>query len=281
MFISNTLIDQLIREDMPYSDLTTDVMGIANEPAMMEFSARYACTLAGLDEATAILRQLGATVECLADNGMTVAAGTPILQAFGSAGVLHAGWKVAQNLMEHAVGIATRTHEMVSRGRQINPNLVIACTRKCVPGAKTLSMNAVQAGGGTPHRLGLSESFLLFENHSTFFNDEASLFKALKSAVDMQPERKLVVECEDLAYAIKVAECGVGVIQFDKISPAQLQDWVPQLKARFPHLAIAAAGGINIESISKYAATGIDVAVTSFVYTGNPMDIAVKIKRRN
>ncbi|MFM2484903.1 ModD protein [Celerinatantimonas yamalensis] len=278
MFLSTTLIENLIREDLPYSDLTTETMGISEHPAVMEFSARYACTLAGMDEASTILRHLGANVEPLEKNGTTLAAGTLVLRAKGSAGVLHAGWKVAQNMMEHAVGIATRTHEMVIKGRSINPDLIIACTRKCVPGAKTISLNAIQAGGGTVHRLGLSESFLLFDNHTAFFNSEDHLLATLKKAVIAQPERKLVVECDDLDYAMKVAACGIDVIQFDKVPPSSLQNWVMQLKKRFAHLTIAAAGGINIESIQAYAKTGIDIAVTSFIYTGKPLDIAVTIK---
>lgn len=277
MFISDLLVNHLIEEDMPYGDVTTEVMGIAHLPGVMEFKARYDCVLAGIEEAAAVLEKLGAKIEQHAAKGDHLKAGTPIMTARASAQILHAGWKVAQNIMEHACAIATRTHDMVSQGKAINPDLVIACTRKCFPTGKTISMNAIQAGGGTPHRLGLSETFLLFGNHSAFIDSHKQLLSALRQAVMLQPERKLVVECTDLEFARQAARCGAGVIQFDKVPAAQLKSWVPELKSEFPALKIAAAGGVNAKTVQDIAATGIDIVVTSSIYTGKPMDIEVKI----
>lgn len=279
MIIHDSLIERLIAEDVPYGDITTESMGISAMAGVMEFRARYACTAAGVDEAAAVLGYLGADVTAHTDNGRALAPGTLIMTAEGSAGVLHAGWKAAQNIMEHAVGIATRTRAMVDKGRAVNPNLVVACTRKSFPGGKTICMNAVQAGGGVPHRLGTSETFLLFDNHSAFFEDEGSVLKALKRASLQLPEKKLNVECATLDFAVKAAEHGAGILQFDKVQPDMLGKWIPELRRRFPHAVLAAAGGINTETIEAFASTGIDVAVTSFVYTGRPMDIEVRIRK--
>jgi molybdenum transport protein len=278
VLIHDFLIDRLISEDVPYGDLTTESMGISGIAGEMTFRARFDCILSGADEAEKILRKLEAEVQVSARNGANLKAGDHIMTARADAGILHMGWKVAQNIMEHATGIATRTFTMVEKGRRINPYLVVACTRKSFPGAKTICLNAVQAGGGTPHRLGTSETFLLFGNHSSFFRNEDELFKALKNAAMSQPEKKLTVECETLEYAQKAAENGAGVIQFDKVKPDKLQQWIPLLRKKYPNITLEAAGGINIETVEEYAKTGIDVAVTSFVYTGKPMDIEVEIK---
>jgi molybdenum transport protein len=272
------LIDQLISEDVPYGDLTTEEMGISDINGEMIFRARFDCILSGADEASAILRKLGAELEISASNGAELKAGDHIMTARAKAGILHMGWKVAQNIMEHATGIATRTNAMVKKGRAVNPNLVVACTRKSFPGGKTICMNAVQAGKGTPHRLGVSETFLLFENHTNFFTSEDDMLKALSKAVRMQPEKRLTVECESLEYAEKAIAAGALNIQFDKVKPDKLSQWVPMLKEKYPHITIEAAGGINVETVEEYAKTGIDVAVTSFVYTGKPMDIEVVIR---
>lgn len=277
MLIHDDLIERLLHEDVPYGDLTTESMGISGVPGVMEFRARFDCVIAGVREAKLILKKLGAQVEMFADTGDRLQAGDPIMAARADAGVLHMGWKVAQNVMEYAAGIATRTAEMVEKGRRVNPDLVVACTRKSFPGGKTICLNAVTAGGGTPHRLGVSETFLLFENHASFFKSEDELFEALKRAVKRQPEKKLTVECEDLSYAVRAAEAGAGIIQFDKVKPDKLSEWVPELRGRFAHLVIEAAGGVNTDTVGQYAATGIDVAVTSYVYTGKPTDIEVRI----
>lgn len=279
MLIHKSLIEKLVTEDAPYGDITTEAMGIAGVPGVMEFRARYGCVCGGLSEAAEVLRYLGAKVETFVKSGDRLSAKAEIMRAEADAGVLHAGWKVAQNIMEHATGIATRTRAMVDNGRKANPNLVVACTRKSFPGGKTICMNAVQAGGGTPHRLGVSETFLLFDNHASFFDSEEELLAALGKAAVEQPERKLAVECESLDYAVKAAENGALIIQFDKIGPKTLVEWVPVLRERFPDVTLAAAGGINTDSVEEFASTGIDVAVTSYVYTGKPMDIEVKIRK--
>jgi len=277
MLIHDSLIERLVSEDVPYGDVTTEALGLTNISGVMEFGTRFDCVVAGVAEAEAILKKLGADVKVSAKSGDHLAKKTHIMTAKANAGILHMGWKVAQNIMEHATAIATITNEMVTLGRRINPNLVVACTRKSFPGGKTICLNAAIAGGGTPHRLGTSESFLLFSNHASFFKDESSLFAALKKAVIFQPEKKIAVECETFEYAMRAAEAGVGILQFDKVLPEKLHIWIPKLKREFPHIIIEAAGGVNTKTIEDYASTGIDVAVTSYVYTGKPMDIEVVI----
>lgn len=278
MLIHNELTERLLKEDVPYGDVTTEELGISDIPGVMEFRARYGCTAAGVSESEKILKSLGADVQVHRKSGAELSAGDLIMTARADAGALHMGWKVAQNIMEHATAIATRTSEMVRAGRRINPNLVVACTRKSFPGGKTICLNAVKAGGGTPHRLGTSETFLLFSNHASFFSSEDALFSALEKAAVQQPEKKLTVECDTLEYALRAAGAGAGIIQFDKVKPDKLREWIPALRAGYPHLVLEAAGGVNTETVAEYAGTGIDVAVTSYVYTGKPMDIEVTIR---
>jgi molybdenum transport protein len=278
LFVYDFLVERLLAEDVPYGDVTTEAMGLEDVPGVMEFGTRFDCVVAGVAEAEAVLKKLGAEVEVFHKSGSLLSAKTPVMTAKATAGILHAGWKVAQNVMEHATGIATRTHAMVVKGRKVNPNLVVACTRKSFPGGKTICMNAVEAGGGVPHRLGVSETFLLFDNHASFFKDDEAMYAALKKAALRLPEKKLAVEVDSLEKALKAAEAGAGIVQFDKVKPDKLTLWVSKIRKAYPHVIIDAAGGINTETVAEYAETGIDVAVTSFVYTGKPVDIEVTIR---
>ena len=49
----------------------------------------------------------------------------------------------------------------------------VATTRKHFPGTKAMSLKAVLAGGGSVHRLGLSDSILIFAEHRRFLAGEA------------------------------------------------------------------------------------------------------------
>lgn len=276
--ISDTYLDQLLLEDLPYGDLTTQTLGIGQIAGVMNFHTRYACTLAGVEFAVAVLRKLSLEVEIFQHSGAQLAPGTPVLRATGAACALHYGWKIAQNLLEYASGIATRTRSLADKAREINPMIRIASTRKNFPGTKQLSIAAVTAGGGIAHRFGLSESFLMFDNHSAFFPSQEELLLAVTAAFQSQRGKKICAEVNNLEQALCFAEAGASVLQFEKILPDRLGEWIPRIKDHFPAISISIAGGVNIDNIEGYCHCGIDLAVTSWMYFGKPMDIRVIIE---
>jgi molybdenum transport protein len=69
----------------------------------------------------------------------------------------------------------------------------------------------------------------------------------------------------------------VDMIQLDKVPLETLKEFVPEFKQRYPTLTLAAAGGITADNGQTYAATGIDLLVTSALYFGKPADIAAKM----
>ena len=111
----------------------------------------------GIDLAREIFLAAGASVEVFAKDGDSLAARVPFLCARGSAQALHAAYKTAQCVMEYAGGIAERTRAMVDAARSVNPQAVVAGTRKHYPGGKRIALAGLLAGGGTVHRLGRSE----------------------------------------------------------------------------------------------------------------------------
>lgn len=55
MRFSNARIDAFIEEDVPYIDLTCEVLGVHNQPGEMEYFTRESCVLAGTDVARRIM----------------------------------------------------------------------------------------------------------------------------------------------------------------------------------------------------------------------------------
>ena len=134
--------------------------------------------------------------------------------AEGSAAQLHRAWKTAQTLVEWASGIASSAAAIVAEASGV----AVACTRKNVPGTKAMSVKAVKAGGAVMHRLGLSETLLLFAEHRLFLDEApAQTVARLRRA---QPEKKIVVEVGDGAEALRWAQAGADVLQLEKFSPA-------------------------------------------------------------
>jgi molybdenum transport protein len=270
-------IERFIEEDLPYGDLTTSLLGIGTLQGGITFTSREPTTLCCTEEAARILERCGATISALIPSGTTVNAGVTILSAIGPARSLHAGWKVALNLLESASGIATRTREIVNRAKAVNAALSVVTTRKSFPGTKKIAIKAIMAGGAVPHRLGLSESVLVFRQHTAFCGGLEHFLQTIAGLKANIPEQKIIVEADSAEDALSIAAAGVDVVQIDKLQPETLSVLVQQLRKAAPDVIISAAGGINSENASAYAETGVDMLVLSSVYFGKPSDIAVSI----
>lgn len=276
--LSSTDLEKLLAEDAPYGDLTTDALDIAGEPGEIRFAARSAMTVAGIEEAKALLELAGVAVRIETPSGSVVKAGAALLVGQGPAGGLLRAWKVAQTLVEIWSGIATATRQIVVAARAINPGVAVACTRKNVPGTKALAVAAVKAGGGVMHRLGLSETVLVFPEHRVFrpHDDFAGLAHDLRTRL---PEKKLVIEVNAVADGVAAAKAGFDVIQTEKFSAAAVAQLASDIAAMSPRPVIAAAGGINPDNAADYVRAGAAVLVTSWPYTARPADVAVSISR--
>ena len=270
-------IERFIEEDLPYGDLTTHLLGMGDVPGRIVFATRAETTLCCTEEAAGVLRKCGATVTSCTPSGTLLPAGSGFLVAEGPAQALHAGWKVALNLLEYASGIASRTRRIVEKSRAINPALSVVTTRKSFPGTKKIAIKAVLAGGALPHRLGLSETVLVFRQHTALLGGLEPFLATVAELRLKARETKIVVEAETREEALLIARSGADIVQLDKIAPEELAALVAEIRAANPQILISAAGGINETNAAAYAATGIDIIVLSSVYFGTPADIGVTI----
>jgi molybdenum transport protein len=274
---SRAELEQLLVEDVPYGDLTTDALGIGAVSGCMKFNAREEMVLALAEDAAAIIELAGCRVESFASSGTTLEPRSPILAARGPASALLRSWKVAQTLIEIWSGVATEARAIVAAATAVAPDIAVACTRKNIPGTKRFAVAAVKAGGAVIHRLGLSETVLVFPEHRAFLGKEpfVGLVERLRRAA---PEKKLVVEVTTLQAAIVAAAVGFDVIQAEKLSPDEIATLVARMAmgARSRPL-VAAAGGIHAGNVAAYAKAGADVVVTSSPYLARPRDVQVRI----
>lgn len=281
MTLSEAEIDRLLGDDVGYGDLTTRLAGIAAAPGEIVFSARDALVLCGVEEAARMFARLGASVRFSAPTGLAASPGTVLLKAEGSAGALHAGWKACQILMEWASGVALATAKIVAAAETAAPGVRVVCTRKCVPYTKTLALKAVLAGGAEVHRLGLSETVMLFAEHRVFFPSPDDLKAIIARVRRVAPEQAVMMEVSSVAEALAAADAMADVIQLEKFSPEEIGAVVGGIVKRADgRPVIAAAGGINAQNAGLYAASGADVLVTSSPYYAKPADIQVRLTPR-
>ncbi len=273
---SRAQLEQLLADDVPYGDLTTAALGIGGTPGTMTFTARDKMVLALAEDAAVIIELTGCKVDLQAQSGAAIDPGSPILVAHGPASALLRSWKVAQTLIEIWSGVATDARAIVNTATSVAPHIAVACTRKNVPGTKCFAVAAVRAGGAVMHRLGLSETVLVFPEHRTFLGGQ-SLAGSVERLRRAAPEKRLVIEVNTLEAAVEAAVAGFDVIQAEKFAPADIGALVARMASMESRPIVAAAGGINAGNVADYARAGADVVVTSSPYLAHPRDVQVRI----
>lgn len=271
-------IDRLIEEDVPYLDLTSHLLGIGEQPARITIFTREKGIACGTEEAEKIFGKLGIQVEGKVPSGARIHHGDILISGTGEAGSLHMAWKIAQNVLEYASGIATKTDRLLEEARVRNPRLMILATRKNFPGTKKLAMKGIISGGALPHRLGVSESVLVFRNHLNILGGLEGFLERLEDIRTLACEKKIIVETSDLEEAGLLAAAGVHGIQLDKVIFQEVREKLAALKVRYPGLTVLVAGGINDKNAESYSDPNVDGIVTSSLYYGKPLDLGCRIE---
>ncbi len=278
VFFDHATIDAWIAEDAPLVDLTTHLLAVGDRAAQMRLTIRGEAVAACTEEAARIVQHCGAQVDSLLASGTPVAAGDVLLAASGPAAALLRAWKVAQNLLEYACGVAAATARMVRAVQAAAPGVAVLTTRKHAPGLRRVALKATLSGGAFPHRLGVGETVLVFPQHRALAGGWEGVSARLAAAAPALAEKKCVVEAHSLDEALRAAAAGADVVQFDKATPEQLRAWCPPLRERHARLGLLAAGGIHLGNAAEYAASGVDALVTSSLHYAPPADVGVSIE---
>ena len=272
--LTSEQIDRWLREDIGHHDVTNDVPGETTGRLV----AKQAGVAAGIGAAAAVFEHLGVDVTSSVDDGTAVSAGDVVLETDGPARETLRAERVAVNLAGHASGIATKTRRAVDRARTVDPDVRIAGTRKTTPGLRGIEKRAVVAGGGDSHRLDLSHMVMIKDNHIAEMG--------LETAVETFRERvsfatKIEVEAESVDQARRAIEAGADIVLLDNFPPTELQDVVESLadpRDAAPHnVLLEASGGITVETVEEYAATGVDIiSMGSLTHSADSLDYSFR-----
>jgi len=268
--LTDTTIEQWLREDMGHHDVTNHVPGETTGRLV----ARESGVAAGLDAAVAVFEYLGVDAEQSVADGERIEAGDTVLTVEGSARAVLRGERVAVNIAGHAAGIATKTREAVEAARQASDDVRIAGTRKTTPGLRGIEKRAVVAGGGDSHRLDLSHMVMVKDNHVAEMGMEGAV-SHFREQVSFAT--KIEVEVEEPADAPRAASAGADIVLLDNMSPAQTAEAVDTLRADHPDVLAEASGGITVEDVPAYARTGVDIiSMGSLTHSADTLDYSFR-----
>ncbi|PSP95483.1 nicotinate-nucleotide diphosphorylase (carboxylating) [Halobacteriales archaeon QS_4_62_28] len=263
-------IGRWLREDVGHHDVTNDVSGETTGRLV----AKESGVAAGIEAASAVFDYLDVTVTERRDGGTTVEPGEVVLRVEGPARDVLRAERVAVNVAGHAAGIATKTRAAVDAARTVDDSVAIAATRKTTPGLRGVEKRAVVAGGGDTHRLDLSHMVMIKDNHVAEMG--------LAGAIEHFQERasfatQLDVEVERPADAPRAAEAGADIVLFDNMSPEETAMAVSLLEESDADTLAEASGGITVETVPEYAATGVDViSMGSLTHSAPTLDLSFR-----
>jgi len=247
---------EFLKEDVPAGDLTSDAV-IPDVSCTAIIRAEHDGIIAGMAEAAALFSHFGVAVTSEKKDGVPAMAGDVILRLSGKAKAILLVERTALNIMGRMSGIATATHAQAGVVRSVSPACRVAGTRKTCPGFRRFDKKAVLIGGGDPHRMNLSDGILIKDNHLAV----VPLEKAIRTARQTSAYKKIEVEVESSADAIRAAETGADIIMLDNMTPGQAKETVSALEklGLRDKVILEISGGINETTVRDYAACGVDI----------------------
>jgi len=255
-----------------------DVTSIATVPAQAvataEFTARQAGVVAGLRVAEAVVSLVAEeefSVERHVEDGDRVEAGQVLLSVTTRTRDLLTAERSALNLLCHLSGIATATRAWADALE--GTGAVVRDTRKTTPGLRALEKYAVRCGGGTNHRMGLSDAALVKDNHVVAAGGVAEAFTAVRAAY---PELDVEVEVDRIDQIQPVLDAGADLILLDNFSVPQLREAVALVAGR---AKLESSGGLSLENARAVGETGVDyLAVGALTHSSPVLDIGLDLR---
>ena len=182
--------------------------------------------------------------------------------------------RLVLNCMQRMSGIATLTKQYTQKLLPYKTKLLD--TRKTTPNFRLLEKEAVKIGGGVNHRFGLYDMIMLKDNHIDYCGGiEKAIEKAYNYMLTKKPGLKIEVETRNIDDVKKVMAVGkVNRIMLDNFTPEQINEALKIIDSKYE---TEASGGINLDNIEAYAATGVDyVSCGAVIHQARSLDLSLK-----
>lgn len=271
--IDRELIKRALAEDLDGGEDITSVATVSGaERVVADFVARRDGVIAGLDMARAVLEEVGLTdISIFVKDGDRVSAGKTLMSVRGDTRAILLAERTALNFLGHLSGIATLTSVWVSAVE--GTSCKIRDTRKTTPGMRVLEKYAVRMGGGTNHRMSLSDAALIKDNHIAAAGGVAEAFSKVRAAF---PKAEIEIEVDTLDQLAEVLPLKPDLILLDNMSPELCRKAVEAVAGQ---CKLEASGGISLDSAKSFAQTGVDyLAIGALTHSAPVLDIGLDLR---
>ncbi len=271
--IDRDLIKRALAEDLDGGEDITSVATVSGaERVIADFVARRDGVIAGIDMARAVLEEVGLKdISIFVQDGDAVPAGKVLMSVRGDTRAILLAERTALNFLGHLGGIATLTSTWVKA--VAGTSCKIRDTRKTTPGMRVLEKYAVRMGGGTNHRMSLSDAALIKDNHIAAAGGVAEAFSRVRAQF---PAAEIEIEVDNLEQLAEVLPLKPDLILLDNMNPALCRKAVEVVAGQ---CKLEASGGISLESAKEFAQTGVDyLAIGALTHSAPVLDIGLDLR---
>lgn len=204
-------------------------------------------------------------------DGEPITANQTLFEVTGPAKLILTAERTALNFVQTLSGVATEVNRYVALLEGTHTQLLD--TRKTLPGLRTALKYAVLCGGGANHRLGLSDAYLIKENHIIACG---SIAKAVEKASWLHPDVPVEVEVESLDELQQALDAGVDIIMLDNFSLEQMHEAVALGHNR---ALLEVSGNVTDETLRTFAETGVDyISVGALTKHVHALDLSMRFR---
>ena len=268
-YINNTVKLALNEDLYPSGDITSNL--VKNTKIIkVKLITNQKAVIGGLEFAKQTFKLIDKKIKFIVKKkeGSIVKKSDVIATIEGKAENILIGERVALNFISHISGIATKTNEFV---KLVKKNCKICCTRKTIPTLRVIQKYAVRLGGGVNHRFNLSDEFLIKDNHIASSDIKTLVFLAIKN----KKGKKITVEVDNLNQLKQIIGLEFNTVLFDNMNIKNLKAGVKIAKKYYE---TETSGNVNLKSIKKIAATGVNrISIGSITHSAPAIDLKLEI----
>jgi nicotinate-nucleotide pyrophosphorylase (carboxylating) len=272
------ILRQMVYEDVGFEDITTNALIPAGMKSRARIIAKEKGIIAGINTLSDLFDEFGVKTTLNKKEGNEVKINDILMELEGDARLILSLERTALNLIMRMSGIATLTLNTLKNIREVNDNVILACTRKTTPGLQFFEKSAVKTGGGDTHRFRLDDCVLIKDNHIEIVGSVEEAITKAKNNVSFT--KKIEIEVENLEDALTAIKTGADIVMLDNMNPEEIKDILSSLESldlRNSAL-IEVSGGIKPDNIVEYAKTGVDVISTGYlIHSAKALDLSLEI----
>lgn len=274
--LTDELLNLAFAEDVGDGDHTTLSTIPADAMGRSRLIIKEEGVLSGVDIAREVLAKVDPSIkmEVMIEDGAHVKPGDVAFTAQGPVRSLLVAERTMLNIMQRMSGVATMTARYQKELEGLHTKVLD--TRKTTPGMRMLEKEAVKAGGGMNHRIGLFDMILIKDNHIDFAGGiEKAIERAKEYCRENGKNLKIEVEARSLDDVRRILEAGgVDRVMFDNFTPELTAEAVKIVGGR---METESSGGITLENLRKYGETGVDfISVGALTHSVKGLDMSFK-----